>query len=63
MKLLGSSAIDAEVVTDELREAAFAGRAAFVWCDGQDVTAIVGESGDSADQVLKLARRVVGEFA
>jgi hypothetical protein len=63
MRLMGSSALAVPDVTQACEEAAFAGRPFFAWCDGEDCTAIVGEEGESADVVLKQARRIVQELA
>jgi hypothetical protein len=63
MRLMGSSALAVPDVTQACEETAFAGRPFFAWCDGEDCTAILGDEGDSADDVLKQARRIVQELA
>lgn len=59
---MGAASICAEAIADELREATFAGRALVVVSDGQDVTAIFGEEGDSPQHVLTQARRIISEL-
>jgi len=62
MRIIGCSAIGARPVIDELRDASFAGRPAFVWLDGDDITAVVGEHGDDVGDVLKMVRRTLPEL-
>ena len=62
MRLMGAASICAEAIADEFREAAFAGRPLLVVSDGQDVTAVFGEDGESAELVLNQARRIVAEL-
>jgi hypothetical protein len=63
VRLMGAAAPCAQPLTDELAEALHAGRPALLWCDGQDVTLLVGEDADQADNVLKLGRQVLPELA
>lgn len=63
MRLMGAAAPCAQPLTEELAEALHAGRPAFLWCDGEDVTVLIGDKADKAENVLKLARRTVPEFA
>lgn len=62
MRLMGAASICAEAIADEFREAAFHGRPLVVVSDGQDVTALFGEAGDTPQQVLTQARRIVAEL-
>jgi hypothetical protein len=62
MQVIGCSAEELEAVTLALAGAAIAGRAFAVWCDGDDVTAVVADAGDSAGDVLGAARRFVPEL-
>ena len=63
-RLIGGSAFDMKRVAVELAEgAAWEGCPFFVWCDGDDVTAVIGQQGDTAQDVLKLAARCVPELA
>lgn len=63
MRLMGAAAPCARPVVDEVAETLHAGRPAFLWCDGDDVTVIVGDEGDQAEQLLKLVRRTLPEVA
>ena len=54
---MGAAAVSAAPLLSEVREAAFEGRPAFMWCDGTDVTVVIGEGGDAPSDVLKLALR------
>lgn len=63
MQLLGCSAEDAEAaVLGTIAAALRQGRAAVLWCDGDDVTAVVADSGESAGDVQAAARRFVPEL-
>lgn len=62
MRLVGAASICAEAIADELRESAFAGRPLVVVSDGQDVTAIFGDDGDTPQQVINQARRLIAEL-
>lgn len=62
MQLLGCSAEDAEAaVLATVASALRQGRAALVWSDGDDVTALVADSGESAGDVQAAARRFIPE--
>jgi len=63
MRLVGAPAVCGEVVGVELEAAMYEGRPCLIWCDGHDVTAIVGEAGDTAEQLLRVAPRILGEAA
>lgn len=56
---MGASAPCARPVLDELAAAAFEGRVAFVWLDGDDLTGLFGDSSDTVADVLKQAARVL----
>ena len=62
MRLMGCAAICAEAIADEMRESSFAGRPLLVFSDGQDVTGLFGDEGESAQDVLTQARRIVAEL-
>lgn len=59
MRLLGASALCADAVVQELAAAAFEGRAAFVWLDGEDMTAVFAEAGEGVPEVLTMAAKVL----
>lgn len=63
MRLMGAAAPCAQPLTEEVSEALYAGRAVFLWSDGEDVVALVGDEADEAQVVAKMARRAVVEFA
>ena len=60
---MGAASISAEAIADELREVAFAGRPLVIVSDGQDITALFGDDGDSPDQFAIQARRIVDALA
>lgn len=62
MRLMGAASICASSIADEFKEAAFAGRSLVIVSDGQDVTAVFGEDGESAELVMTQARRIVAEL-
>lgn len=62
MRLMGASAMAAAPLVDELREAAFNGRPCLVWCDGFDVTALVGDDGDDSADLVRMVRRAMPEL-
>lgn len=59
MKLIGESAVGCERLPHELEACAFAGRAAVVWCDGQDLIGVFAEDGDTPADVLRMAAKVL----
>ena len=59
MQLMGASAVCAGPVVHELAAAAFEGRVALVWLDGEDLTALFGDAGDNVADVLKQAAKVL----
>lgn len=62
MRVIGASAVCASAVVDELKEAAFHGRPAFVWSDGADLLGVFGEAGDSVADVQRMVPRMVPEL-
>lgn len=62
MRLMGAASICATSISDEFKEAAFAGRPLFIVSDGHDVTALFGEDGETAELVMNQARRIVAEL-
>jgi hypothetical protein len=62
MQVIGCSAEELEAVTLALAGAAIERRAFVAWCDGDDVTAIVADAGDTAGDVQAAARRFVPEL-
>jgi hypothetical protein len=63
MQVMGASAVCAEPVIEALQAASFQGHAAFVWCDGEDVTAVIGGEGEGADDVLRMVAKFCPELA
>jgi len=61
MKLLGCAALSADVMLDEVRELAFAGRPFLVWSDGPDVVALLSQPGDRSRDLLAMLPRVLPE--
>ena len=62
MQLLGASAEEAEAaVFATVAAAVRQGRAALVWSDGDDVTAVVADRGETAGDVQAAARRFIPE--
>lgn len=63
MQMHGESAGQAgSCVAPLVAEAFRMGRPCLVWCDGEDITALIGDDGDTADELLKLAPRVLPEI-
>lgn len=60
MQLMGASAPDADGLADVMRSAMRQGRPCMLWCDGDDVSAVVGDEADSLADVLRLAAQVLG---
>lgn len=58
MLVLGVSAVSADPVIQQIAGAAFKGCAFFLWSDGEDITAVVGEEGDALTDVQKMAARM-----
>lgn len=63
MQLKGSAAPCAAALLTEAAEAVHVGRPVFLWCDGEDVTLLVAEEGESVADVQRLAHRVMPEVA
>lgn len=63
MRVMGVPAIAGAIVSDALSESTFNGRVAFVWCDGQDVTGVFGDEGDTQDDLMRIVVKVVPELA
>lgn len=63
MQVVGAAAPCAGPVVEALKSASWHGRAAFVWCDGQDVTGVFADQGDTAADVLRVAAKLVPEVA
>ena len=61
MRIIGTAAIAARSVTEELATALHEGRPVFVWSDGEDVTCVLGEAGDEASDVARMAGRFIGD--
>lgn len=59
MQLIGASGTECDPVFDALEAAAARRTPYFVWSDGADITAVVGEAGDSVDDVMAFALRVI----
>jgi hypothetical protein len=59
MKLMGAPAVMVDPIVRELEVCAFKGLPALVFCNGEDCTAVLGEEGDTVEQLVKLAARVV----
>lgn len=59
MRVMGASAISAKPLLDALRDCAFNGRAAMLWCDGDDVQAVFADEGDTIEDVLAIAQKVM----
>ncbi len=58
MRIMGVAAIAAEPVSSELADAMHEGRPAFMWCDGDDVTAVIGEAGDGPGDVSRMVAQL-----
>ena len=56
--MLGGSAPEARPVVMEVADACRAGMAAFLWCDGEDVMALVAEPGDEFAAFAATAARM-----
>jgi hypothetical protein len=63
MRLLGESAAGGRVLVQEMQAASDEGRPFFCWCDGQDLTAVIGDEGDTPADVLRMASNVVQEVS
>lgn len=58
MRLMGASAPDARPVLTEVADACRAGRAVYLWSDGEDVMAVVADEGDTFEAFAAMAARV-----
>jgi hypothetical protein len=63
MRAMGAAAPCSHPVVEEVGDALFAGRAVFLWSNGEDVVAFLGDEGEAAEAVLKMAQRTLVEFA
>ena len=63
MQVIGASAVCAEPVTKLLEASAFQGRACLVFCDGDDLTGIFAEEGETTADLIRVAAKVVPEVA
>lgn len=61
MQLLGGSAVGGQSVLEAVGECAFAGRPCFLWCDGEALTVVLGDEGESAGDVLGWVAKVTHE--
>jgi hypothetical protein len=59
MRVMGAPAFAGEPITEELQAAALAGLPAFVWCDGEELVAVLADKGDTVADVLALVAKVV----
>lgn len=59
MRVMGAAAISADAVVHELESAAFTGRPALVWCDGQDLVGVFCDTGENVADLLRVAPKVV----
>lgn len=63
MRLLGAPADYPGPVFEEVKRTAAGGRSFFVWSDGDDITAVVADEGDQSQDVQRIVKRHVPEFA
>lgn len=62
MRVLGASCVVSSALLEELAEALHHGRPALLWSDGPDVMALIGEAGDTSDDVVRLVPRCIPEL-
>lgn len=63
MRLIGEPAVVGEVIVHQFQAACWDGRPCLIWSDGQDVTCLVGDAGDTPADLLKVAPRLLPEVA
>jgi len=56
---MGADASSAEAVVHELESATHQGRAALVWCDGQDLIGVFCDAGETVVDLLCVAPKVL----
>lgn len=59
MRLVGAAAPSSSPVLDEVGAAIFEGRAVLLWCDGEDLTALIGGEGEAACEVARWADKLL----
>lgn len=61
MRLIGAAAPCSEALIEQVRDALWHGRPVMVWSDGDDVTAVVCDRDETADDLARVAAKVMPE--